>query len=293
MTINISDVAVNIGQQVGNSEWLEFLKILLPVFLGGYITYKVSEKAKFNETKQDNIKKFVLLSQITNFCFNDIYVYKDQVLKPIRKKINDNSFENNLTSLYIPLNEFNIDIEKYIFLGDKNFYFPDLLNKTNTIYQLYKQTIDSYNEFVKNDINARIVFKNEYVFNEKSYKQAFENLEKITNELLVRLYYILKNCNACYAKFYNLSCIDNLEESFKNLKLEETNILKEILEDEKYNHIKQYQEIFEKNWAGQPKFICVVCFIVRKFKHHMKWLRDFFALPKNCKFICWKNNKGK
>ena len=34
-------------------------------------------------------------------------------------------------------------------------------------------------------------------------------------------------------------------------------------------------------------------FIVRKFKHDMKWLRDFFALPKNCKFICWKNNKGK
>ena len=76
MTINISDVVVNIGQQVGNSEWLEFLKILLPVFLGGYITYKVSEKAKLNETKQDNIKKFVLLSQIANFCFNDIYIYK-------------------------------------------------------------------------------------------------------------------------------------------------------------------------------------------------------------------------
>ena len=94
----------------------KFLKILLPVFLGGYITYKASEKAKLNETKQDNIKKFVLLSQITNFCFNDIYVYKDQVLKPIRKKINDNDFENNLTSLYIPLNEFNIDIEKYIFI---------------------------------------------------------------------------------------------------------------------------------------------------------------------------------
>ena len=73
----------------------------------------------------------------------------------------------------------------------------------------------------------------------------------------------------------------------------QTNILKEILEDEKYNHIKQYQETFEKNWAGQPKFICVVCFIVRKFKHHMKWLRDFFALPKNCNFMCWKNNKGK
>ena len=107
------------------------------------------------------------------------------------------------------------------------------------------------------------------------------------------LYYILKNCNTCYAKFYNLSCIDNLEENFKNLKLEETNILKEILEDEKYNHIKQYQESFEKNWAGQPKLVCTVCFIVRKFKHHLKRLKDFFALPKNCNFTCWKNNKGK
>lgn len=293
MTINISDIVVNIGQQVNNSEWIEFLKVLLPVFLGGYITYKASEKAKTNDIKQENIKKFALLSQITDFCFNDIYIYKEQVIEPIRKKINDNNLENNLTSLYIPLNEFNIDIEKYIFLGDKNFYFPDLLNKTNTIYQLYKQTIDSYNEFVKNDINARIVFKNEYVFNEKSYMQVLETLENITNELLVRLYFILKNCNVCYAKFYNLRCIDNLEESFKNLKLEETNILKEILEDTKYNHIKQYQEIFEKNWAGQPKFICAVCFITRKIKHKFKWLKDFFTLPENCKFIYWKKNKGK
>ena len=57
MTINISDVVVNIGQQVGNSEWLEFFKILLPVFLGGYITYKVSEKAKLNETKHSSHEK--------------------------------------------------------------------------------------------------------------------------------------------------------------------------------------------------------------------------------------------
>ena len=70
MTINISDVVVNIGQQVSNSEWLEFLKILLPVVIGGYITYKASEKVKYNETQQDNIKKFALLSQITNFCFS-------------------------------------------------------------------------------------------------------------------------------------------------------------------------------------------------------------------------------
>lgn len=73
MTINISDKVVNIGQQVNNSEWIEFFKVLLPVFLGGYITYKASEKAKINDIKQENIKKFALLSQITNFCFNDCY----------------------------------------------------------------------------------------------------------------------------------------------------------------------------------------------------------------------------
>lgn len=292
MTINISDIVINVGQQINSSEWVEFFKILLPVFLGGYITYRVTEKTKYNEIKKDNIRKFVLLSQITNFCFNDIYIYKEQVIEPNRKKINDSTFEDNLTNLYIPLNEFNIDIEKYIFLGDKNVYFPDFLNKTNTIYQLYKQAIDNYNEFVKNDINAKILFKNEYVFNEKSYKQTFKTLENITNELLIRLYFILKNCNACYAKFYNLSYIDNLEENFKNLKLEETKILKEILEDKKYNNIKQYQETFENSWVGQPKFICRICFVVRKIVYNFKWLKKFFSLPANCKYACWRKNKG-
>lgn len=88
MTINISDVAITIGQQSNSINWCEFLKVLIPVFVGGFITYKATKKMKTEELKRENIQKFILISQIAFFCFDDVRTYKEQVLKPIKQKIN-------------------------------------------------------------------------------------------------------------------------------------------------------------------------------------------------------------
>ena len=61
---------------------------------------------------------------------------------------------------------------------DKNFYFPDILNKTNTIYQLYKQTIDNYNEFVKNDIK-QFVISMKHDIDSNSFYSPTKVIEKI------------------------------------------------------------------------------------------------------------------
>jgi hypothetical protein len=293
MTINISDVTITLGQQSNSINWWEFLKVLVPVFVGGFITYNATRKVKTEELKRENIQKFTLVGQITYFCFEDINTYKEQILKPIRQKIDNKQAQlsENLSCLYIPKNDFNISIKEYVFLGGFNNYFPDLLNKTNTIYQLFKQSIDVYNEFVKNDITAKIVYKEEYVFNKDAYITSFENLEKITNELLIRLYLILKNCNTCYDKYYNLGCFDNIKESFNALNLGETVGLKDILEDTKYQHMDAYQKTFDKSWIGQPRLRCTICYWIRKFKHVLKWLKVYFILPDGCKLL--KKNKEK
>lgn len=294
MTINISDVVVTIGQQVNNSEWLEFFKILLPVFVGSYITYIATEKAKKDDIKRENIKKFAFVGQIATFCFNDICVYKEQVLNPIREKIDSDHLEEGcfLTALYIPNNEFNINIQEHIFLADNNFLFLDLLNKTNTIFQLYKQSIENYNEYVNNHINSKVILKEEYHFNKEKFIRTFETVENLTNEVLIRLYYVLKNCNSCYSRFYNLSCLDNIEDNFKNMNLENSLSLKDILYADKYKHIREYQENFEKNWKGHPNLSCTLCYLLRRFKYNLKCFKNFILFPNNCT-ILKKKKSGK
>lgn len=291
MTINISDVAITIGQQSNSINWCEFLKVLIPVFVGGFITYKATKKMKTEELKQENIQKFILISQIAFFCFDDVRTYKEQVLKPIKQKINESSskLSETLSCLYVPNNEFHIDLKEYIFLGEFNNYFPDLLNKTNTMFQLFKQSIDNYNEFIKNDITAKVIYKEDYIFNKDSYIKVFKNLESIVNELLIRLYLILKNCNICYDKYYNLGCFDNIKDNFKSLKLEETDALKDIINSEENMYMEIYQQTFDKNWIGQARLGCTICYWIRKIKRVLKWLKIYFLLPDGCKLL--KKNK--
>ena len=205
----------------------------------------------------------------------------------------DTAIPENLTCIYIPQEEFNIDMKDYIFLGGYNLYFPDLLNQTNIIYQLFKDTIDIYNEFIKNDKSYKLMLKEQYTFDKDSYIKRVNALENITNELLLRLYYILKNCNICYDKYFNPGCFDNIKENFDNLKLEEKPTLKEVLDNEKYKAVKEYQANFEKYWAGQSRFGCTICYIIRKIRHWFKWLKNFFQLPENCKFGSKKNKEEK
>lgn len=293
MAINISDVAITIGEQSNSINWLEFFKVLIPVFVGGFITYEVTKKMKSEELKQENIQKFILIGQIASFCFDDVKTYKEQVLKPIQQKIKEtpSQLSEIHSYLYVPNNEFHIDLKEYIFLGKFNNYFPDLLNKTNTMFQLFKQSIDNYNEFIKNDITAKIIYKESYIFNKDSYINSFKNLEAVENELLIRLYLILKNCNTCYDKYYNLGCFDNIKDNFISLKLEETDALKDIINSEKYRHIEIYQQTFEKNWIGQARFGCTICYLIRKLKHATNWIRIYFTFPPNCTLL--KKNKEK
>ena len=294
MAINISDILITTVHQLNNINWCEFLKVLIPVFVGGFITYKATKKMKTEELKRKNVQKFILISQIAFFCFDDVRTYKEQVLKPIRQKINEtpSKLSETLSYLYIPSNEFHIDLKEYIFLGEFNNYFPDLLNKTNTMFQLFKQSIDSYNEFIKNAITAKVIYKEDYIFDKDSYINLFKNLEAIENELLIRLYLILKNCNTCYDKYYNLGCFDNIKDNFISLKLEETDALKDIINSDKYRHIEIYQQTFEKNWIGQARFRCTICYLIRKLKHTTNWIKIYFTFPPNCTLLK-KKNKGK
>lgn len=293
MPINISDVVVNIGQKTNFVDWFDFYKTILSVLLGGLMTYLASKKMKTNDAKKESIQKFILISHITHFCFNAICTYKENVICEIKKNIAGTAIPENLTCIYIPQEEFNIDIKDYIFLGAYNLYFPDLLNQTNIIYQLFKDTIDTYNEFVKNDKSYKLMLKEQYTFDKDSCVKRVNALENITNELLLRLYYILKNCNICYDKYFNLGCFDNIKENFDNLKLEEKPILKEVLDNEKYKAVKEYQANFEKSWVGQSRFGCTICYIIRRIRHWFKWLKIFFQLPENCKFANKKNKEEK
>lgn len=293
MPINISDVVVNIGQKTNSVDWFDFYKTILSVLLGGLMTYLASKKMKTNDAKKESIQKFILISHITHFCFNAICTYKENVICAIKENITGTAIPENLTCIYIPQEEFNIDMKDYIFLGGYNLYFPDLLNQTNIIYQLFKDTIDIYNEFIKNDKSYKLMLKEQYTFDKDSYIKRVNALENITNELLLRLYYILKNCNICYDKYFNPGCFDNIKENFDNLKLEEKPTLKEVLDNEKYKAVKEYQANFEKYWAGQSRFGCTICYIIRKIRHWFKWLKNFFQLPENCKFGSKKNKEEK
>lgn len=113
----------------------------------------------------------------------------------------------------------------------------------------------------------------------------------ITNELLIRLYLILKNCNACYDKYYNFGCFDNIKDNFNSLKLEESEALKDIINCKEYKHMEIYQQTFNKFWIGQVRFGCTICYLIRKLKHATNWIKIYFSFPQNCTLL--KKNKGK
>ncbi len=290
MPINISDVVVNIGQKTNSVDWFDFYKTILSVLLGGLITYLASKKIKTEDSKKELVQKVALVNYIASFAFNDILIYKRKIIDPIRKNLKKKNIQSYISSVYIPKNEFDLDYKEYIVLDRFNCYLSDLLNKTNTLYQLFKQVINTYNEFIKNDIHSKILYKESYVFDAKTYLSTFENLEKVTNELLLRLYFILKNLNVLQSKYLNFGCIENIEKFFKSLKLEKNDELKILLKSYKYKEIRGYQQNLERCWIDDQRHLsCIVCYLWRKIKHFYKSLCEFLKIPNNCKYL---KNKG-
>lgn len=293
MPINISDVVVNIGHKTNSVDWFDFYKTILSILLGGLMTYFASKKMKTEDSKKELVQKVALVNYIASFAFNDILIYKREIIDPIRKNLEKENIQSFISGVYIPKNEFDLDYKEYIILDSFNCYLSGLLNKTNALYQLLKQVINTYNDFIKNDIHSKILYKESYVFDDKTYISSFENLENVTNELLLRLYFILKNLNVLQSKYLNFGCIENIEEIFKSLKLEENDELKDLLKSDKYKEIILYQQNLERCWAGQSRFGCTICYIIRRIRHWFKWLKIFFQLPETCKFVNKKNKEEK
>lgn len=290
MTINISDVAITIGQQSNSINWWEFLKVLIPVFIGGFITYKVTMKTKIEDLRQKNIQKFVLIQHIASFCFEEINKLKISTIKPIREKLDNKQLTSldDILGVYMPKIDFDIKVEDFIFLGGFNTYLPDLLNKTNVMFQIFKQAIETHGTFSKMQLELRYLHNDSYSFDPDKYITTFNNLEAITDKLIVYLYLISKNFNTCYAKYYNINYFDNIKESFENLRLEELPTIAKYLKEEEY---RNYQKSIDNSWVDQPRLFYTVCYLGRKFKHSLRGLKEFFLMPEG--YSLMKKNKEK
>ncbi len=288
MTINISDVAITIGQQSNSINWWEFFKVLIPVFIGGFITYGVTMKTKIEDLRQKNIQKFVLIQQTASFCFNEINKLKISTITPIRRKLDNKELIslNDILGIYMPKVDFNIEVEDFIFLGSLNIYLPDLLNKTNVMFQIFKKTIETNDTFEELELKLKYLDEKNYLFNADKYITTFNNLETVIDGLLVYLYLILKNFNTCYAKYYNINYFDNIKESFESLRLEEHPTIAKYLKEDEY---RNYQKSIDNNWIDQPRLFYTLCYLGRKFKHFSRGLKEFFLMPKGYSLL--KNNK--
>lgn len=286
MNIDIANMALSIGEKTEGIDWWGVLVTFASVFAGAYFAYWFSRKQDTHKKKEQRLTEYSFIAMQIVYLLRKALEFKKDSLDQIKQQIDRGNVSIIRLSHLAPDIKFDIPIERYFFLSEYNRAFISELDNIRTSGNYLIKAWETYVNAIPNDLEKiKISYPDLLEASVKSIKETFYNYYRTYTIYCVKVYYITKQFNKCYDKYFNINYIDGIQEIFQK----QIDIEKDIPNALQMKEFIEWEEIFDKVWAQPVNICCLLCFYCRKIKYLKKNFKGFFVKTMKCK-NCIANN---
>ena len=267
-----------INSLADRKDWIGHIITCLSVFFGAYFAYIFANRQERQKDKKLEIENYNTLWNKVALSLNNLFTYKEVYLDRTKKAFEKDDFKEALQTSYVPDCDFSFD-EKTYFLNTYNRCFLTELALLSKINDAAKEEIKSYYQNVFEVLyilgNKKRAFSEKYELLKRRFMDFYNQFE----HLCARAYYIDKEFTKGFEKYFNSYCYEGV---INNLEIE-AKINERIRNEENINFIKQREALFDIYWQIDTNIYCNICVWIRKLKHSIRRIINFFKIPKICK----------
>lgn len=277
MNIDIANMALTIGEKTEGIDWGEAVVTLGSVFLGAYFAYRFGMKQNTHKKKEQRLTEYSFIAMQIAYLLGKALDFKKNSLDKIKQQIDDGTITTAGLSHLAPDVKFDIPLERYFFLSEYNIAFISELDNIRTSGNYLIKVWETYVNVAQNELE-KISHPKLFEVSLKSIKETFYNYYNTYLIYCIKLYYITKQFNKCYDKYFNISYLNNIQENFKK----QIDIEKDIPNALQRKEFIEWEEAFDKGWVQPVNIWCLLCFYYRKIKYLIKKFKCFFVKTMKC-----------
>lgn len=285
MTINISDVIVNIGQSLQTNWIKEAIIPFCSVFLGAILAHSFNINRERAKKIEELCEKMSVICNKSDFLLNTLMSYNEFLIEKIETKFQENILEAAINPIFIPdISYFNITSENYAFLSNYNSKFLYLIEQLNRQLQLLISCAEIYKKTVTNNSIQMSQILNED--NIQSTISGFKNLRNSLNPAIEFAYVLNCQLNKCCSLYFNFLYL----EDFQDINFIKESYKKYMYDIDESKSVKDLNNIFKRFWVYPLNFSARMALEYRKIKFQCRFIYSFFMLDRIFK-IKGNNNK--
>ena len=212
MTINISDVVVNIGQQT-SFNWQQLLialvgagATLIAAWGGSYWAAKMTDQRKVKDETQQQINKTLYLHSFVERYLNTLLNFQKSLILPKIEYLNTLNMEKIFERQPYVSYKINIKIEDYSYLINKNKDLWSILYEILHFSESFDSTLKEH-DFLIQTLQIPVE-----MINIQKLQNNIETLSTTCNNLVFFLLLLYRNLHILLENVYKqeFSCADNL-----------------------------------------------------------------------------------